>query len=383
MSRIKQIISAVMILSLVLSCFTFTSNAESVRELEAQKQQAINEKKNLEAEANQLHTEYRDVKQQYDELKAQVDASDRDVEQLSQELSYLSVQLSDAKTSQAQMEQAMKLHIKYMYENDILNMLELLLESGSIAEFFERYEYLNMIVKYDRNMVSEYKKTQEEIGVKSTELTAKKTQLEEQSAQLDDKKQKLKALVDNAGAELSDKSAEVNNAQAEINAYDKRIAEMKEYEKQLATKNAASNYALAREIGNFPNTEDTSGALNGYTEDDLYLMAAIIDAEAGGEPYEGKIAVGSVVMNRIFSSKFPNTLSGVIYQKNQFEPVSSGRLQMILNRGPSASCFEAAREVLNGKRNTHRLFFWALWLAEQRGLIGTQDGEIIGTQFFF
>ncbi len=383
MKRARRIIALAMVFSLIVCGGYFTSNATSVTELEAKKQQAINEKNSLQNEANELHSEYKDARTQYEEMKSQVDATDISVNQLSEEMSYLSQQLSEAKTSQAQMEAAMKLHIKYMYENDIINMLELLLESGSIAEFFERYEYLNMIIKYDRDMVSEYKKTQADIDVKSAEMSAKKAELEAKSAELTAKKQELKALVDNAGAELSDKNAEIISTQAEISAYDKQIAKMKEYEKQLATQNAASNYALARQIGNFPNMEDTSGALNGYTEDDLYLMAAIIDAEAGGEPYEGMIAVGSVVMNRIFSSKFPNTLSGVIYQKNQFEPVSSGRLQMILNRGPSAECFSAAREVLNGRRNTNRLFFWALWLAEQRGLVGTQDGEIIGTQFFF
>ena len=383
MKKCNKIISLVIVFSLIVCGFGVTSSASSVSELESQKQQAINKKSNLENKAEELHNEYSDVREQYTAMKAEVDELDISVEDLSEQLSYLSKQLSEAKTKQAQLEQSMKLHIKYMYENDIINMLELLLESGSIAEFFERFEYLNMIIKYDRDMVDEYKKTQEEINVKTEEMSEKKTELEAQSEQLTVKKDALKALVDSASAELSNMNAEVYSTEVMISAYDKRISEMIEYEKQMASRNAASNYALAREIGNFPNTEYTGGALEGYTDDDLYLMAAIIHAEAEGEPYEGKIAVGSVVMNRIFSSKFPNTLSGVIYQKNQFEPASSGRLQMILSRGPNPDCFEAAKEVLEGKRNTDKLFFWALWLAEQRGLIGVQEGIIIGNQFFF
>ncbi|MCR4611327.1 MAG: cell wall hydrolase [Lachnospiraceae bacterium] len=382
--RVFRIITSLtLVLSLIVVGFSFTSNATSVSELEQKKQQAINEKKNLEQQASDLHEDYTDVKSQYAALKAQVDEADISLRQASEELTYLSQQLSEAKTNQTERENVMKLHIRYMYENDIMNMIELLLESGSIAEFFERYEYLNMIVKYDRELLDEYKKTQQEITAKSEELTAKRTQLEAQSNELNAKKAQLKTLVDNAGAELSEKNAEVKDTEAEINAYDKKIAEMKEYEKQLAAQNASSNLALAREIGNFPNTEYTGGAYEGYTQDDYYLLACIIEAEAGGEPYEGKIAVGSVVMNRVFSSRFPNTIPGVVYQKNQFEPVSSGRLQLIMSRGPSADCYSAAQEVLNGARNTNRLFFWALWLAEQRGLVGTVDGEIIGSQFFF
>ncbi len=367
----------------LVSGMSFTSSATSVGELERQKQQAIQEKNALQKEAGNLASDYRDVRSQYQALKKQVDDANIDLEQTIGEIDYLSKKLSEAKEKQVEMEDIMRIHIKYMYENSSLSMLELLLESSSIAEFFERYEYLNMIVKYDRDIMEEYKKTQRDIETETTELTAKRTQLEEMSANLSKNKEELKKLVDSAGEELSQKNAEVNETQAEINAYDKKIAEMKEYEKQLAMQNASSNYALSREIGNFPNTEYTGGAYAGYTNDDLYLLAAIIDAEAGGEPYEGQIAVGSVVMNRVFSSKFPNTISGVVYQKNQFEPVRSGRLQLILNRGPGASCFNAAREVLAGTRNTNRLFFWALWLAEQRGLVGTTDGEIIGTQFFF
>ena len=383
MKKCNSIISLVIVVSLIICGFNFTSSASSVTELETQKQQAVNKKSNLENKAEELHNEYTGAREQYNAVKAEVDALDISVEDLSEQLSYLSRQLSEAKTNQAQLEQLMKLHIKYMYENDVINMLELLLESGSIAEFFERFEYLSMIIKYDRDMVDEYKKTQEEINAKTEEMSAKKTELEAQSEQLTAKKEELKTLVDTASDELISVSGEVYAAQVMVSAYDKRITEMLEYERQLAAQNAASQYALAREIGNFPNTEYTGGALEGYTDDDLYLMAAIIHAEAEGEPYEGKIAVGSVVMNRIFSSKFPNTLSGVIYQKNQFEPASSGRLQMILNKGPNPDCFEAAKEVLNGARNTDKLFFWALWLAEERGLIGVQEGIIIGSQFFF
>ena len=59
-------------------------------------------------------------------------------------------------------------------------------------------------------------------------------------------------------------------------------------------------------------------------------MAAIIYCEAGAEPYQGKVAVGAVIMNRVRSSRFPNTISGVIYQKGQFGPAITGKLGRVL-----------------------------------------------------
>ena len=96
---------------------------------------------------------------------------------------------------------------------------------------------------------------------------------------------------------------------------------------------------------------------------DLKLMAAIIYCEAGNQSYKGKVAVGAVIMNRIKSSRFPNTLKGVIYQKGQFTPAMTGKLDRVLKSGniPS-SCYDAAEDALNGANpigkalyfNTHR-----------------------------
>lgn len=82
---------------------------------------------------------------------------------------------------------------------------------------------------------------------------------------------------------------------------------------------------------------------------DIELMAAIIFCEAGNQPYEGKVAVGAVIMNRIASGRFPNTLEGVIYQRGQFTPAMTGKLARVLSSGrvPS-SCYDAARDAMNG-----------------------------------
>lgn len=89
--------------------------------------------------------------------------------------------------------------------------------------------------------------------------------------------------------------------------------------------------------------------------DDVALLARAIHAEAGSEPYEGKVAVGAVILNRIKSPEFPNTLAGVIYQPLAFESVDVGTI----NQPPSAESLRAAQDALNGWDPVHgALFFW-------------------------
>lgn len=85
------------------------------------------------------------------------------------------------------------------------------------------------------------------------------------------------------------------------------------------------------------------------SSDDLNLLAAIIYCEAGNQSREGKVAVGAVVMNRVASSLFPNTIYDVIYQSGQFTPAYSGALANALANGVPDDCVEAAQAALNGE----------------------------------
>lgn len=96
---------------------------------------------------------------------------------------------------------------------------------------------------------------------------------------------------------------------------------------------------------------------------ELLLLQKIVMAEAEGEPYEGKVAVANVVLNRLRSANFPNTITKVIYQKHQFSPVANGRLKRVR---PSAETVKAVNAALNGHKavqdNTY--FFLSLTLAQ-------------------
>ena len=85
-------------------------------------------------------------------------------------------------------------------------------------------------------------------------------------------------------------------------------------------------------------------SLTSQTSSDLYLLAKCIYAEARGEPYAGQVAVGAVILNRVKSSSFPNTISGVIYQPYAFTAVADGQI----NLEPNDTAYNAARDALNG-----------------------------------
>ena len=83
--------------------------------------------------------------------------------------------------------------------------------------------------------------------------------------------------------------------------------------------------------------------------DDSVLLAALIQCEAGEEPYEGQVAVGAVVMNRVRSGAYPNTVKGVIYASGQFTPAGSGQVGRVVASGKiKASCLQAAQEAMAG-----------------------------------
>lgn len=85
--------------------------------------------------------------------------------------------------------------------------------------------------------------------------------------------------------------------------------------------------------------------------DDVTLLAALIQCEAGRESYEGKLAVGAVVMNRVRSGSYPGSISAVITAPSQFPPATNGKVASVMAKGPSASCIQAAQEAIGGASN--------------------------------
>jgi spore germination cell wall hydrolase CwlJ-like protein len=105
-------------------------------------------------------------------------------------------------------------------------------------------------------------------------------------------------------------------------------------------------------------TKSVSSSSSGASSDDVTLLAALIQCEAGGESYTGKVAVGAVVLNRVRSSQFAGSISGVIYQSGQFTPVRNGALARRLSSSISSSCRQAALDALAGSDPTGGSLFF-------------------------
>ena len=97
---------------------------------------------------------------------------------------------------------------------------------------------------------------------------------------------------------------------------------------------------------NFGEKNHVQAASSGNQSSDIQLMARAINGEARGEPYEGQVAVGAVILNRVKDSRFPNTIAGVIYQSGAFTAVSDGQINVPIEENSTA--YKAAEDAMNG-----------------------------------
>lgn len=118
----------------------------------------------------------------------------------------------------------------------------------------------------------------------------------------------------------------------------------------------AEQMASVRSVSSSSASSSSAGTAaassSSVSSSDLTLLSAIIFCEAGGESYAGQVAVGAVVMNRVKSGSFPNSISSVVYQNGQFSPVANGALARALSNGNYRHCTSAAQAALAGSDNT-------------------------------
>lgn len=110
-----------------------------------------------------------------------------------------------------------------------------------------------------------------------------------------------------------------------------------------------------------------------YTQAELDLLAAIIYAEAGDQDFTGMRLVGDVVMNRVRSSAWPDTVSGVIYQAGQFSPVTDGGLDRAWSR-VTDECYHAAHLALTGQHIDTNVIYFSMWYCAN-GVFAFQHGD--------
>ncbi len=125
-----------------------------------------------------------------------------------------------------------------------------------------------------------------------------------------------------------------------------------------------------------------TGSSNGTTgshESDVRILAAAIYGESRGEPYEGQVAVGAVILNRVKHPSFPNTISGVIYQPGAFDAVKDGQI----NLTPNETAIKAARDAMNGWDPTDgAIYYWNPATATSKWIWSVPITKQIGKHVF-
>lgn len=123
----------------------------------------------------------------------------------------------------------------------------------------------------------------------------------------------------------------------------------------------------------------STGGLNGFSSSEVYLLAKTIYAEGRGEPYVGQVAIGAVVLNRVRSKDFPNTISGVVYQKHAFTAVSDGQI----NLTPNDTAMKAARDAINGwDPSGGAIYYYNPAVATSSWIFDRQTVTVIGKHIF-
>lgn len=372
--RGKRSAAVWMILIILFGLTTVT--VQATEETRQKIDEAEQEKKDTENKLNQTEEDLKQLNEQQASLQGTLTTLNTELAQVSNNLSDLETKIADKEAEietlngeivqvQGELEEAirlkddqyetMKKQIRFMYERSDYLYMELFLSAGSFSDFINKNNYIEQLSAYQQKVLQDYKDAQAAMENKEAELQLAMEQLEKDKEQLDEYKVQVVAeqgrvsgLVSKTTSSIHATSDQISTAEAQALAYEQKIKEQEENITVLKAK-LAEEIRMA-ELAAQSSWRDISEV--SFAEGDRYLLANLIYCEAGGESYAGQVAVGSVVMNRVLSSVYPNTVTGVIYQSGQFSPVASGRLALALTDGrATASCYKAADEVMGGTTN--------------------------------
>lgn len=324
--------------------------------------QAKEEKKQTEAALEQTKDNIQGMQGAKDSLQGQLVILNENLEEVGDNLNRLENQIAEKEEeiadTTAALEEAektvawqydcMKKRIKFIYERGDAVYLEMLFAAEGIGDFLNKSMYIEEIAEYDQKMLEEYRQTQAQIEETKLQLEAQKEELDGLKTQTEEEQAKVSGMVRSTANNIAGYADQISQAEQVALAFEAQVKEQEAniaaLQKQLAEEQAMSR--LAAQSARRDISEVT------FSEGDRELLAQLIYCEAGGEPYAGKLAVGAVVINRVLSSVYPDTVTGVIYQRKQFSPVASGRLALALAEGrATAACYQAADEAMSGVTN--------------------------------
>ncbi len=320
----------------------------------------------LQGELNRLHG-------QLEEVVGRLEALEADIVVKRAEISRTQEELLAAQAEEARQYAAMKKRIQYMYENSSNQYLEAFFGLAGLGDFLNRAEFFESLAAFDRRMLDAFAQARADVEAKESQLAQEEAHLQALAQNAKTEQEKVNSLVQKTAGNIQLYQDEIEEKEREALAYEEQIRKQEE-DLQLLKKRLAEELAKSKEAarGVWRDISQVS-----FAEGDRKLLANIIYCEAGNQPYEGQLAVGAVVINRVLSGAFPDTVVGVIYQNRQFSPVASGRLELALAADKAtAACYRAADEAMTGVSNVGNCVFF-------RTPIEGLTGIVIGGHVFY
>lgn len=319
------------------------------------------EKDTLQGELHRLNTELSKVGDNLAQIEFDINTTQDNIDVTRQNL-------EEAYYTEVNQYAAMKKRVQFIYEEQEFLLMEMLFGADSFGDFLNHGNYIAQLSAYDRQKLTEYQETRALIEVQEARLNEQMEQLNSQEAQAQAEQAKVSGLVDATSGSILQYADEIADAEAQADALQEQLKQeeqnIKALEEKLAEEIRLS--ALARQSSWRDISEVT------FADGDRYLLANLIYCEAGNQPYEGKLAVGAVVINRVLSAVFPDTVVGVIYQRRQFSPVDDGHLPLALAQNKATdSCYQAADAAMSGETNVGNCVFFRTPIP---GLSGIQIG---------
>lgn len=338
---------------------TTQEKLEEAQQQQEQLQSSIDDSKSnlasLQGSRNNLQEELNTLDVQLQEVNANLEALDAQIADKETEIEQTKEALAQAEAVEQAQYESMLERIRFMYENGEMTYLELLFSAKNFADFLNKSEFIEQIEAYDRAKLQEYKDTVAYIESEQARLETEMVELEQLKADAISEQERVNELVASTSEKIASYADQISDTEAQMIAYEQALQSKNDDIKALQAQ-LAEEKRLA-ELAAMSATRDISEVV--FAEGDRYLLANLIYCEAGGEPYAGKVAVGAVVINRLLSSVFPNTIEGVIYAKRQFSPVASGRLALALAQNKAnADCYRAADEAMAGVTNVGGCLFF-------------------------
>ena len=323
------------------------------------------QKKELESYLMELNDNLTEITENIGEIEEEIVLKQEEIEEVKK-------QVEEALEEEALQYALMKKRIKFMYERGENSLLSTFFSSRSYADFLNKAEYIDKMEDYDKKMYEKLIDIRKGVEEKQATLEEEEQQLHALKKQAQTEESKVNSLVTSTNGSIARTDGQISAAELETAAYE---AELKAQEENLAAlkKQLAQEKAMIEKASKMA-WRDVSELE--FMEGDRDLLACIIYCEAGNQPYTGQVAVGAVVMNRVRSAAFPNTVSGVIYQKGQFSPVASGRLATRLSLGANSQCYQAADEAMSGATPVGNCLYF-------RTIIPEINGTIIGDHVFY